>query len=158
MTTPPSVTPESPAPKKRSPIERAVVWGGIAILLVVAGMQFLAWNGFRRTLKPLQAAMQKADESEETVTEAHVKEMLRGNPTRQESGPRSDSVKIGNADEDADTGDSTAAPDASELAASGASRIDTYTWKGLFRSYVLRVYYGIDAGKHGREVLNISAE
>ncbi|MDA0835111.1 MAG: hypothetical protein O2955_10195 [Planctomycetota bacterium] len=53
--------PKKPAPP-RSPIERAVVWGLIAVLLVIVAWEFTAHLGYTKALRGLQERIPKVDE------------------------------------------------------------------------------------------------
>ena len=48
---------ESQPVKKRSPMERAVVWGGILILLAVLAFEAMSSNQYNSTLKDLEVAI-----------------------------------------------------------------------------------------------------
>ena len=57
-------TESAPAPtpaKKRSPIERAVVWGGIVAMLVVVYMEWSSRQGFDAAMASLETAVHKTD-------------------------------------------------------------------------------------------------
>lgn len=106
-------------PKKpRSPVERALVWGGIAILLVMLAIQANACLRFSQTKNPLLAAVKESDDTDKVVTEEMVKAMIQGKPAHETGAPE------GNLDV-------------------SAKRMDTYTWKGIFFSYAIKVYYGV---------------
>jgi hypothetical protein len=108
-----------PAAKPRSPVERALVWGFILIALGLVAIQANAYMSFRNTNVPLQKAVQQSDDSEHSTTESMVKELIKGSPAY-ETGPPEDAGEL-----------------------PSAVRMDTYTWKGLLRSYSIRVYYGV---------------
>jgi len=113
-----SDTPPDNPKKPRSPVERAVVWGGIAILLGLLAIQANAFMSFSQTKKPLLAAVRESDDTDKVVTEEMVKGMIQGNPAHE-----------------------TGAPEG--ISDVSAKRMDTYTWKGLFRSYAIKVFYGV---------------
>lgn len=110
--------PDAQPQKKRSPVERAVVWGFILVVVGLVIIQGNAYLNFRNTNVPLQAAVKKSDDSEQAATESMVKALVRGTPAYETGAPE----------------------DAMDLPS--AKRMDTYTWKALLRDYSLRVYYG----------------
>lgn len=103
----------------RSPKERAVVWGGILVLLGIMAVQAFAWVNFSRTKAPLQKAVSDSDDSEHVVTEEMVKGWIRGTPALETGTPES------------------------ALELPSAKRMDTYTWKGIVRDYQLKIFYGL---------------
>lgn len=54
----------APAKKPRSPVERVVVWGGIAVLLVLAAYQARARVGYSMTLSALQDRLEEDEGSD----------------------------------------------------------------------------------------------
>ena len=71
----PSNAPAAPA-KKRHPIERALVWGGIVVLLAVLGWEFSAREGYNRSMHDLEEAVQKP--SETPLTAENVRQYVHG--------------------------------------------------------------------------------
>ena len=55
----PSSSPAAPAKKQRSPAEKVIVWGGIAVLLLVLAYQARARLGYNTTLKALEARLEQ---------------------------------------------------------------------------------------------------
>lgn len=68
-----SPTPAAPARKPRSSVERALVWGGILVLLAVVGVQAQARFGYDQSLKRTQGALEakarSGQDSEVTISE-----------------------------------------------------------------------------------------
>ena len=119
--------PVKPPKKPRSKVELAIVWGGILVLLVLVGVQGRAYLGYKQSLAPLQAAVKAADESDKTLTKSEVQKMLKGSYN-----PHAGKQELG-------------------------MRADTYTWQGVFKSYAIKVSYGIQGKGEGaeEEVLDI---
>lgn len=83
---PESTIPASSASKARNPVERVVVWGVIAALAVVVGLEAMARFGYTNTLNRLQAALAKDEAPDaEPLTLPSVSKMISGFPTRQEN-------------------------------------------------------------------------
>lgn len=127
--------------KPRSIVELVIVRGGILVMLVLVALQALAWWNFSQTKGPILVAMKEANDGPVELSETRVKELVKGSPSHevwQRQGDnrvwvREDSASTGN------TGDQYApSPDEQR-----AHRVDTYVWKGLFKPYVLRLYYGV---------------
>lgn len=119
--------------KPRSPIERAVVWGGILIMVIVIGVEYRAKSAFESNFKKLDDALGEAVTTGKPLVEADVKRIVTGYSDHQSS---------------------TAGPN--KLA---ASRIDVFTYKGLLQTRVFRVSYGIEgADGNPPEVLRIDKE
>jgi hypothetical protein len=57
---------------KRSPLERALVWGGILLLLVVVGSELLAQRGYNSTLAGLEETFDNGQTMAETELSGHV--------------------------------------------------------------------------------------
>ena len=112
-----AVTSEPASQKKpRSRVERTIVWGLIAALLVVVGLEAQAWWGFRQAYGELGAKLRQADESEFVVTQADVRAAVDGLK------PVGHKAIYG--------------------IMRTADREDIYTWNGLFRSRTMYVYSG----------------
>jgi hypothetical protein len=126
----------TPAKKTRSPVERAVVWGGILLMVVLVGYQYYVNRCYRQTSDKLNVVLKEADTDADALNavrlyDTTVKKMLVGNPKLAESRE----TKM----------DWT------------TSKVDTYTWSGPFKSYSLELHFG-KAGSTERdapEVLNI---
>ena len=76
-------TPANPNPKpttKRSPIERALVWGGILLLLIVVGSELQAQRGYNSTL----AGLEETFDNNATLTEAELPSHIHGLANRNE--------------------------------------------------------------------------
>jgi hypothetical protein len=76
-------TPADPNPKpttRRSPLERALVWGGILLLLVVVGSELLAQRGYGSTLSGLEERF----DSNATLPEAELPGHIHGFAIRDE--------------------------------------------------------------------------
>ena len=125
-----SGTPAAPV-KKRSPVERAIVWGFIGVLGFVTLFEGLAAYNFKRDLSAVETAL-----GEDAVTESELKQLVK----------RADKVE------------SNPELTANEL---GASRIDTHTYSGmlgLFKDRFLYVYYGVVVNDEEAEVINVTQE
>ena len=103
--------------KSRLPIERAIVWGLILVLLLVVVLEARARFGFSRSFKQLTQALRAADSAAAEVTESDVLRIL-GHKQPRESQPAG---RLGYV----------------------ATRIDTYIWSGLIRRYTMYIYYGM---------------
>jgi hypothetical protein len=79
---PPLTTPK-PA-KRRSPVERVVVWGGIAALLVVLGIEGYAKTTYDSTLSTLKSKLEESETSQD-VTLSQANGYIRGAYRRAES-------------------------------------------------------------------------
>jgi hypothetical protein len=99
--------------KRRSPVERTIVWGLIAVLLVVVLWEGWARYGYSRTLDKWQDAIAKAESADSTggVSRTAAEEMLAGSPTI--SGPQQE----------------------------GRFQTVTYRWKSLLKEYSIAVSY-----------------
>ena len=64
--------------KPRSPVERVVVWGGISILLIIAGIQGMAAYGFTTSKDKVISAVQRADESSDELNLNDAEELMSG--------------------------------------------------------------------------------
>ncbi|HTI51108.1 MAG TPA: hypothetical protein VL475_09155 [Planctomycetaceae bacterium] len=125
---PPSVAPA----KTRSPIERAIVWGGILVLLVLVGIEFNWKRAHESALETLLAKVKAADDSDQPLKAADVKAFVGGKT------PRVEQV-------------------ADKRLASNARRVEIYTWPTLnfLGERALYVYYGIGEGDDA-EVLSVT--
>ena len=64
--------------KPRSPVERAVVWGGISILLIIGGIQGMAAYGFTVSKDKIIAAVKRSDESSDELNLNEAEELMSG--------------------------------------------------------------------------------
>jgi|GEM_PF-1941289 hypothetical protein len=64
--------------KPRSPVERVVVWGGISILLIIAGIQGMAAYGFTTSKDKVVSAVKRADESSDELNLNDAEELMSG--------------------------------------------------------------------------------
>jgi hypothetical protein len=94
--------------KQRSPIERAIVWGGILAMLIVVIIEGRARLGYGGALSGLKEAIQKTDEAGEDYSLSDAETLLSG------------ATKL-------------VAPD------QGKYNVKAYQWKGLFKSYTIRL-------------------
>lgn len=81
---PAGAAPVAPVKKPRSPIERTLVWGGIAALLAVTLLELRAQQGYARTLEALG---NRLDEDDEDVTLEQAKPLLAFSPALSEPVP-----------------------------------------------------------------------
>lgn len=110
--------PSKPSPKKkRSPVERVIVWGLIGVLLVLALWEGWARFGYSRTLARLQDAIAVAEaaEGDGSLKLAEAEDLVIGFPSRSEGQEQ------------------------------GARNTITYKWNSLFkRNYQIAVTYAGD--------------
>jgi hypothetical protein len=81
---PAGAAPVQPVKKPRSPIERTLVWGGIAALLTVTLLELRAQQGYARTLEALG---NRLDDDEEDLTLEQAKPLLAFSPALSEPIP-----------------------------------------------------------------------
>jgi hypothetical protein len=107
-------------------VERVIVWGVIAGLMVVLGLQWRAHDGFSKTRDAIQTAIKVAEESpgveQRSVSINDVPAMIHGNPHR--------------------------ATEPIDIPFHPEMKVDTYTWRGVLKPYTLRLYFGVE-GKQG---------
>jgi len=125
-----SKTPSGQEKKSRSPVERAIVWGLIGVLLIVLGIEALADRSCRGALDKLDDVRALSEQQNTyTVTEAMVAEALGGKkPSASESIP--------------------------EIGATG--KTDVYVWWGVLKNRRLYVRYGISGVKGEPEMISHS--
>lgn len=113
--------------KRRSPVERAIVWGAILVLGVIALWQGWAWLGYSRTLGAWEEKKQAADEDPDAgpFTLAEAEELITGFPQKEQSGLK------------------------------GLNRRVTYTWCGPFAFQNYRVTLDVSDDGAG-SILNVS--
>lgn len=104
------------APKRRSPIERILVWGLIAGLLSVVALEGRSWWGFMSAYRPIVSQLHERDAVGGSLKEADVQQAVRGMVPEQE--------RIYGILRRAD-------------------REDTYVWPGLIKDRTMYVYYGV---------------
>lgn len=66
--------------KRRSPVERALVWAVICLLIVVAGLEGWSRYGYTRSVRSLQAALAENDKTGKEIPLAEVDRVLYGTP------------------------------------------------------------------------------
>ena len=71
--------------KKRSPAERVIVWGAIAILLVVVAIEWRAQHGYKQALAAVSDVLQASDATGDDVTLPDVEKLMAG--AKAESAP-----------------------------------------------------------------------
>lgn len=108
-----------PTPKNQMTgwIIRGVVFGALAVLLVLALLDFQAKQAATGMATVWRDAVQKQGETSDLRKSEFDKIPLRGNPST-----------------------SSAKAEANSYA---AVTVNTYTWKGTFRSYIVKVYVGM---------------
>ncbi|NOX56100.1 MAG: EF-hand domain-containing protein [Planctomycetes bacterium] len=112
--TPQPPTQEAAAPaKKRSPVERAIVWGVIVVLAIVAVIEWRARRSFSQAVEGIRAALRASDESLDDVTLEEAEAMIHG--AKLEPAPKQ-----------------------------GPYDVRLYRWKGLLRTYTLRLQVAQD--------------
>ncbi len=98
-------------------IIRGVVFGVLGLLLILAVLDFQAKQAATGTAAAWRGAVQKQDETSDLRKSEFDKIPLQGNPST-----------------------TSAKAEANSYA---AVTVNTYTWKGTFRSYVVKVYVGM---------------
>lgn len=73
--------------KKRSPVERVVVWGIIGILVVVVAIEARARFAYSSTLNAVTALIKKSEESNEYATLNEAREVFAGSPSESPQPP-----------------------------------------------------------------------
>jgi len=126
---------EAPAVKRRSPVERAVVWGGILILLAVVAVEFTGFTAQRQALDKLTEAMESGLNSGKTLHAAEVRSIVGREPVRE-----ADVVDLN--------------------LYSNAKRMEVYRWLSLIpmKPRELFVYYGTGGigGKADEDVISVT--
>lgn len=137
MSTETPVSPPAAPRKPRSTFERAIVWGGILILLAIVGFEYTAKNAHLETMSRLQDQIHAIESTPPDLKAAdfkasHVREMVDGKI------PRVENV-------------------ASRLLVNGGKQVEIYRWFSInpLRPREIFVYYG-----HGNDpdVLCITSE
>lgn len=104
------------APKRRSPIERILVWGLIAGLLFVVALEGRSWWGFMSAYRPIVSQLHERDAVGGSLKEADVQKVVGGMVPARE--PIYGILRR-------------------------ADREDTYVWPGLIKDRTMYVYYGV---------------
>lgn len=115
---------DTPAKPKRSTVERVIVQGGIAVLLVIVAIEGSAYLRHHRAHTKLMAEFEKAEETDHRITAAVVRSIV---------GDR--------------------APDMSKnvRAPVGEERYDVYYYDGLIKRRELCIRYGVAGSGAGSE-------
>lgn len=133
----PSPAPVKGAPKRRSPVERAIVQGGILVLLVLVGIESIGYRAQRSALAALTERLQKGDPTGHPPKAADVKALLGREPVHVEDV----------------TGKNLSI---------NAKRVEVYNWFTLspFKKRELYVYYGIGTidDPTDTDVINVSTD
>jgi hypothetical protein len=108
---------KSGSSKSRSPVEMAIIWGGILILVGLAFYEFKARSAYNSSFQAVMAAFQDAEEGGKSLTDAEVAKLVTGHSIHEKND------KIG----------------ANKLL---ADRMDRYEFKGLIQNREIYVYYG----------------
>ncbi|MBC8116881.1 MAG: hypothetical protein H7062_21000 [Candidatus Saccharimonas sp.] len=106
-----------PSTAVRDWIIRGVVFGVLAVLLVPALQEFQAKRAATGTAEAWRAAMKAKPVDSELTKSEFGKVLVQGRPTMV-SGP-------------------------AETNSLAAKTVETYTWSGVFRQYVVKVYFGL---------------
>lgn len=124
----PTTTPKKP----RSPVERAIVWGGILLLLVLCAVEYTSKQAHSNAVESLLKRIKDAEESGADVKSSDVKIAV-GNKV-----PRVEDV-------------------AGQFLANGGKRLEIYSWFSVspLKKREMYVYYG--AGDDP-DVLSVSTE
>lgn len=70
-------------PKRRNPVERAIVWGLIVVLLAFAGVEGAARWGYSRTIGNIEAAVAQSETAKgQPVTMEQVEQLVAGFPQK----------------------------------------------------------------------------
>lgn len=127
--------PAAPAKPPRSPVERAIVWGVIAVGLLVVGLEANAHLAHAAALGKLQGKLEANADKFNGLTKQDVDAVV-GAKT-----PESQKLSVMDTD-------------------ITAHRVDIYSYSGLLRTRKLYVYYGIAGKVKGQEaeILKIDAQ
>jgi hypothetical protein len=136
----PTAKPATPAAKSRNPVEKIIVRGFIAIMLVLVAIEANSWWQHKQAFAALSAKTKAVDEAADApvVTEADIKAYFQGKKPS-----RSPKPEAGNN-------------------FNGASRIDVYSWFTIspVNKRDIYVYYGRETSTdtNGPEVLAIQVK
>ena len=108
---------QATAPKRRSPVERLLVWAVIAGLLVVVAIEGYSHWKFSRAYQPLVSKLRAAEQAGATVKEEEVRGFVGGIE------PSSRETIYG--------------------IMRTANREDAYVYRGLLKNRTMYVYYGV---------------
>ncbi|MSR56414.1 MAG: hypothetical protein EXS05_01920 [Planctomycetaceae bacterium] len=126
---PPNAPAPAPATRKpRSPVERAIVWGVILLLLIVVLIEWRGSSGIKSDADAAHAAMEKSTKG--YLTESELNQLVTRYSHRE----------------------SQTGLTANEIA---ASRVDTFTYSGLLKKRMLYIYFGLPRAGHEQEVLQV---
>lgn len=108
-----------PKSATRDWIIRGIVFGGLAVLLVLALLDFQAKTAAQTTADAWHAAMKSKTEEQDLKKSEFSKIPVQGSPqmVSQQAGPNPFAAKT----------------------------IETYTWSGTFRKYTVKVFVGMGA-------------
>ena len=110
-------TKSKPSTAARDWIIRGVVFGVLAVLLVLALQEFQTKRAATGTAEGWRAAMKAKPVDAELTKSEFGKVVVQGRPTMV-TGP-------------------------AETNSFAAKTVETYTWSGVFRQYVVKVYFGL---------------
>lgn len=126
---PATESPVAPA-TARSPVERAVVWTAIVVLLIVVYFEYRANSAFRNSWRELKAALEASEK------------------------PRGQPVPIDQIEMYLSPGFEKSKPQKITSMAEGQYNQIVYTWSGLLKDYTLRVKYGIEFGDQSPAIIS----
>jgi cell division septation protein DedD len=112
--TPSDTKSEDTTKKTRSPVERAIVWGGIGILLIVAGIQGMAAYGFSVSQDKIDAAVKRANNTSDELRLKEAEELMSGIWSK------------------------------TAIQKKGSDRFVVYSWTGVYQSYIILLKIGVD--------------
>jgi hypothetical protein len=131
-TTNPAPAPVAIAKKPRNPVERAIVWGGIVVLLSLVGTELIGYWAQRTALATITKKLQAGDDVGAALKAADVKAIVGRNP-----------VHVENVTE--------------KNLSINAKRMEIYHWFTLspIQKRELYVYYGM-GDENDAEVINVT--
>jgi len=125
-----SASKKAAAPPQRSPVERAVVWGIIAVLVVVAVLEARSRFGFKAAYDSLLDRIEQGEKTGESLAGLEVTDILNGRKpykTHEVQG-----------------------------LINGGIRVDIYRFGGILQKRTLYVYYGSGGRKGQPEVVEVT--
>jgi hypothetical protein len=127
-------TSDKPAKSSRNPLERIIVWGVIAALLVVVYFEFRANSDYQAALKELQDKLEETENSGTVLYRSEAEEIAKkhGNPTLTAPVEKTSSIH-------------------------GKHQEATYTWKSLLREQKIYVVFTVEDERLGDEEANVIA-
>lgn len=130
---PPTRTTDAQPPRRkkpRSPLERALVWSGIGILLVVLAIEASTRFAFQSAYTTILDELRKAEEQDDyRVTRSMVTRLFGGKEPAS-----SETIRV----------------------AVGQERLDSYVWRGLLKNRSLYLHYSIQGTTEEPEVMAVS--